>query len=151
MNTFIEENTMLTRNTRRLTILALAIAPLACLALPSFASASPKERFVLRKGVYDGSWHSDPVQIIITQVDSDGSFTGELRFDPNGRWGDVRTGITGHLGRDDSLTMERDDCGPGGQVARTGRPEVRGRSMIWKGEVTGPDFTAPFELRVPMH
>jgi hypothetical protein len=141
---------MLARNRRLLVVLTLVIAPLVSLAVPGFASAAQRERFALRKGVFDGLWHNDPVQIIIERINPDGSFKGELHFDPHGRWGDVRTGITGHLGRDDSLTMERDDCGPGGQVARTGRPEVRGRSMVWRGEVTGPDFKERFELRVPL-
>jgi hypothetical protein len=135
--------------------LVVVAAPLAFLTRPAAASANEGDRGLVRKGVYEGIWHTDPVKIIIESVDRDGTFKGEIHFDPNGRWGDVRAPFTARLGMDDSLTMSRDDCVPSGscvsdQIARTGRPELRGRAIVWKGNVKGPDFTSPFELRIPL-
>jgi hypothetical protein len=130
-------------------LLVMAAAPLAFFALPGSASAAPLAGPVLRKGVFTGIWHTDHVQIIITQVNPNGSFTGELRFDPHGRWGDVRTGFHAQRHGDGSITMTRDDCG-NSQIARTGRPIQRGTMMIWKGDVKGPDFTSTFELSLPI-
>jgi hypothetical protein len=140
---------------KRMIVLALAAAPLAFLTRPAAASADERDRSLVRKGVYEGIWHTDPVTIIIERVDRDGTFKGEIHFDPNGRWGDVRAPFTARLGMDDSLTMSRDDCVPSGsnvsgQIARTGPPELRGRAIVWKGNVRGPDFTSPFELRIPV-
>src|SRR5579871_3545065 len=101
---------MPTQIKRRLVALALVIAPLAFLALPAVASANERERPLIRKGVYEGVWHTDPVTIIVERVNPDGCFTGEIHFDPHGRWGDVRAGFTGRLGADGSLTISRDDC-----------------------------------------
>jgi hypothetical protein len=134
--------------------LALVASSLAILATPGDASAAYRDRPLIRKGVFDGIWHTDKVQIIIEQVNRDGTFAGEMHFDPSGRWGDVRCGITGSLGRDNSLTISRNDCVPPGgtvsdQIARTGCPELRGRALVWKGDVHGPDFCSPFELRIP--
>jgi hypothetical protein len=147
---------MLVHIKRRMVVLAMVIAPLACVALPSLGMADKdkEERPELRKGVYEGVWHTDPVTFIIEKVERDGSFTGEIHFDPKGRWGDVRAPFTAHLGRDDSITMSRDDCfQPGAtvsdQIAKTGRPERRGRAMVWKGEVKTPDWSSTFELRIP--
>jgi hypothetical protein len=145
---------MQARIKQRMVALALATASLAFLALPRVASADERDHAVIRKGVFEGVWHTDPVTIIIEKVNRDGTFTGEIHFDPAGRWGDVRAGFTARLGSDDSLTMSRDDCVPDGsnvsdQIARTGRPERRGRALVWRGEVTTPDFTSPFELRIP--
>ncbi len=147
---------MLAQNKQLLVVMALVMAPLACLALPGLAPAAQRGGPILRKGVYDGIWHTDPVQFIIEKINPDGSFKGELHFDPNGRWGDARCGITGQLGRDDSITIQRDDCPePTTQIARAPRAELRGRSMVWKGEVTGrpadaPEWKASFELRAPL-
>jgi hypothetical protein len=133
---------------------ALAAVLLACLALPDLAPAGEREGPRIRKGVYEGVWHTDPVTIIIERVNRDGTFTGEIHFDPEGRWGDVRAPFHARLGEDDELTMSRDDCTPPGsdvsdQIARTGRPHLRGRTWVWRGEVHGPDFTSSFELRIP--
>jgi hypothetical protein len=146
---------MLSQIKQRMVALALVIAPLAFLGLPGFASADERDRPPIRKGVFEGIWHTDPVTIIIERVNRDGTFKGEIHFDPQGRWGDVRAPFTGRLDRDDSLTVSRDDCVPAGsnvsdQIARTGRPERRGRAMVWRGEVRGPDFTSTFELRIPL-
>jgi hypothetical protein len=138
---------MLARINRLTAALVLATAPLALVAVPGVVSAAERD-YPLRKGVYEGIWHTDRVQIIITKVQRDGAFVGELRFDPRGRWGDVRTGIKGQLLRNDAITLSRDDC-DGQQVAKTGSPERRGRALVWKGEVKGPDFTSNFELRIP--
>jgi hypothetical protein len=132
---------------RRTVATALGAAFLALLALPGVASAKEKDSSLIRKGVYEGVWHTDPVTIIVEKVNPDGTFTGEIHFDPNGRWGDVRAGFTAWLGADDSLTMTRTDCP---QTTRTGRPERRGGSLVWTGEVRGPDFAAPFELCIPL-
>ena len=135
------------RITRLLLALVWTAAPLAFCALPGVASAEARD-YPIHKGVYEGVWHTDKVQIIITTVHRDGAFVGELRFDPKGRWGDVRTGIKGQLHDNDSLTITRDDC-DGLQGARTRKPERVGRALVWKGEVKGPDFTSTFELRIP--
>jgi hypothetical protein len=116
----------------------------ALVAVPG--QAYEGERDGLRKGVFEGIWHTDPVTIIILSVERDGSFKGEMHFDPNGRWGDVRCGIFGRVEENGSLTVTRDDCP---QTARTGRPERRGRLIVWRGEVRGADFTSSFELRIP--
>jgi hypothetical protein len=147
--------TMLAQITRRKVALALLAAALAFATHPGAASAQERERLPVRKGVFKGIWHTDPVTIIIEKVNRDGTFKGEIHFDPKGRWGDVRAGFTATLGRDDSLTMSRDDCIPPGatvsdQIARAGRPERQGRDIVWRGEVRGPDFTSPFELRIPL-
>ena len=139
---------MLARITRLMLALVLTAAPLAFFALPSIASADERDDSPIRKGVYSGIWHTDKVQIIITKVQRDGAFVGELRFDPKGRWGDVRTGIKGRLHNNDSITISRDDC-DGLQYAKTERPERKGGALVWKGEVKGPDFTSTFELRIP--
>jgi hypothetical protein len=147
---------MLAQIKRSVVTLALVAAPLAFLALPGSASAGERDRPLIRKGVFEGIWHTDPVTIIIERVNHDGTFRGEIHFDPQGRWGDVRAGFTGRLGRDESLTISRDDCVPPGstvsdQIAQTGRPEWTGRGVVWRGEVNGPDFTSPFELRIPSY
>jgi hypothetical protein len=137
---------MQARITRSVLALVVTAAPLFALS----GSASAAERDLpIRKGVYHGVWHTDRVQIIITEVRRDGAFVGELRFDPKGRWGDVRTGIKGRLNRDDSLSITRDDC-DGAQGASARRPERRGTTLVWKGATKGPDFTSTFELSVPM-
>jgi hypothetical protein len=138
---------MLARIARLTLALLMAAAPMAFFALPGIASADARD-YPIRKGVYDATWHTDKVQIIITKVERDGTFVGELRFDPEGRWGDVRTGIKGQLHNDDSLDITRDDC-DGLQGARTGKPERTRRGLVWKGEVKGPDFTSTFELWIP--
>jgi hypothetical protein len=132
---------------RLLVAVALAAAPLTFLAAPGRAAAEERQRLPLRKGVFEGVWHTDPVTIIIEKVNADGSFSGELHFDPQGRWGDVRCGLTGVQTGNGGLVMTRSDCP---QTARTGRPEPRGGAIVWKGDVTGPDFTSTFELRVPV-
>jgi hypothetical protein len=132
---------------KRLTVALVLAAPLALLAFPGGASADVRDRGQVRTGVYEGTWHTDRVQIIITRAHRDGAFVGELRFDPRGRWGDVRTGITGRQFPDGSITVTRDDCP---QTARTRPPQRRGRATVWEGEVTGPDFTSNFELRIPV-
>ena len=137
---------MLAQIKRWLIALALVAAPLALVALPGPAVAGEVDHCQVRKGVYDGIWHTDPVTIIIESVDRDGSFKGELHFDPNGRWGDVRCGIFGQVEKDGSITMTREDCS---QTARTGRPQPNGRATVWKGQVNGADFTSTFELRIP--
>src|SRR5690348_2308403 len=128
---------MLAQIKRWMVTLALVTAPLAFLALPGVASANERDRPLIRKGVFEGIWHTDPVTIIIERVNHDGTFTGEIHFDPQGRWGDVRAGFTGRLGGDGCLTISRDDCVPPGctvsaQIAQTGRPEWRGRAMVWR-------------------
>ena len=146
---------MFTRTKRLTTALMLTCVPLALLALPGFASAEQPERTKLRKGVYDGIWHTDPVKVIIEKVENNGSFTGEIHFDPNGRWGDVRAGITGELDQNGAITISRDDCpAPTTQIAKAPRPELKGRALVWKGEVTlsygdAPSEQYSFELRMP--
>jgi hypothetical protein len=137
---------MLAQLTRRTIALTLVLAPLASLAVPGISAAAGRHEPALHTGVFDGVWHTDKVQIIITKIHRDGTFLGELRFDPCGRWGDVRTGLTGKVGPNDSISVTRDDCA---QTARTGGPEWRGRALVWRGEVTGQDFTSNFELCVP--
>jgi hypothetical protein len=141
------EQPMLTPTKRLMVTLVWAIAPLALCAQPSVGAAGGHDYPLIRKGVFEGIWHTDRVQIIITHVNRDGSFTGDLRFDPRGRWGDVRTGITGRQLANQSITITRDDCA---QTARTGAPERRGPAMVWHGDVCAVDFTSTFELRIPM-
>ena len=131
---------------RLLVAVALAAAPLTFLASPGRAAAAQRESLPLRKGVFEGIWHTDKVTIIIETVNPDGTFSGELHFDPQGRWGDVRCGLTGVQNRNGGLTMSRTDCD---QTARTGRPERRGGAIVWDGDVTGPGVASTFELRVP--
>jgi hypothetical protein len=139
---------MLARNKRRVVSLVLAIAPLALLALPGVVSANEREHSQVRTGAYEGVWHTDRVQIILTRVNRDGSFVGELRFDPRGRWGDRRTGITGRQLPNGSITVTRNDCP---QTARTRPPQRKGGSLVWEGEVNfEPRVTSNFELRIPM-
>jgi hypothetical protein len=137
---------MLAHLTRRTVTFALVLAPLASLTLPGFAAAGDRYHSLLYPGVFEGIWHTDRVQIIITNVHRDGTFSGEMRFDPRGRWGDVRTGITGRVGANDSISLTRDDCA---QTARACEPERRGRAVVWRGEVAGGDFTSNFELCIP--
>src|SRR5262249_17444517 len=96
--------------------LALATAALAFLALPGAAPAGERDRPPIRKGVFEGIWHTDPVTIIVERVNPDGTFSGEIHFDPQGRWGDVRAGFTGRLGEGGSVTISRDDCVPPGSA-----------------------------------
>jgi len=137
---------MLAQIKRLMIFLPLLAAPLALLALPGVGWSHEEDHCSIRRGVYDGIWHTDPVTIIIDSVDRDGSFKGEMHFDPQGRWGDVRCGIFGRLENNGSLTITREDCS---QTARTGRPERSGRTTVWKGEVRAADFTSTFELRIP--
>jgi hypothetical protein len=138
---------VLNRIKRCVVNLVLAAVPLALLALPGVVSANERDRASVRTGVYKGVWHTDPVEIIITRAHRDGTFVGELRFDPRGRWGDVRTGIKGRQLPDGSITFTRDDCP---QTARARPPQRKGHALVWEGEVTGPDFTSNFEFRVPL-
>jgi hypothetical protein len=138
---------MLDRIKRRVVTLVLTAVPLALLALPGVVSANERDRSQVRTGVFEGVWHTDRVQIIITKVHRDGTFVGELRFDPRGRFGDFRTGITGRQLPNGSISVTRDDCP---QTARTRPPQRKGHALVWEGEVTGPDFTSNFELRVPL-
>ena len=123
---------MLAQFKRLMIGVALATAPLAFFAAPDVSFAGGNDRLEIRKGVYEGIWHTDPVTIIVEKVHDDGVFTGEIHFDPNGRWGDVRAAFTARLKRDGSLTMTRNDCP---QTAVTGRPDRRGRANIWSGHV----------------
>src|SRR5471032_2737450 len=49
--------------------LALAMATFFSNSLTSVASAGEKDRPIIRKGVYDGIWHTDPVTIIVEKVE----------------------------------------------------------------------------------
>jgi hypothetical protein len=128
--------------------LALATVFLALLAVSGVASAREKDRPGMQKGVYEGIWHTDKVTFIVEKVHGDGTFTGEIHFDPHGRFPDFRCGFTARLGEDDALTMTRTDCA---QTAVTGKSERRGRANVWTGHVRGQylDRPLPFELRIP--
>jgi hypothetical protein len=135
--------------------LALAMAVSFSPVRTSVASAAEGDRPIIRKGVFDGIWHTDPVTIIVEKVEQDGTIKGEIHFDPNGRWGDVRAPFTAQLAKNDSLIMSRDDCVQQGadlsdQIAVTTAPKLVDGAYVWSGQVKGPDFTSPFELRIPV-
>ncbi len=137
---------MRTQIKRLMAVLVLASASLAIVAPASPLSAGEHDRPLIRTGVFNGLWHGDKVQIVVLRVNGDGSFTGDIHFDPNGRWGDVRCGFTARLGNNDSLTMTRDDCP---QTALTGRPDRHGNTIVWRGSIALDNVRHPFELRIP--
>ena len=138
---------MLAQIKRRMVVLASVAVTLAFFALPGVASAEG-EHSVVRPGVYEGLWHGDNVQIIIDKVNRDGTFSGEIHFDPNGRWGDVRSEFTARLGKHDELTMSRPDSA---QISESREPRLDGRMLVWKGTTLLQDNTRhPFELRIPV-
>ncbi len=127
----------------RFTALALVI-----LVYPLTAAADDRDE-VIRPGVYHGVWHTDKVKIIIEEVDRDGTFSGQLKFDKESRFPDFRCDFTGKIGKDESITITRSDCA---QTAETKHPKREGRTLIWKGEVSGEYLDQPysFELCIPL-
>jgi Uma2 family endonuclease len=83
----------------RFTALALVI-----LVYPLTAAADDRDE-VIRPGVYHGVWHTDKVKIIIEEVDRDGTFSGQLKFDKESRFPDF------HLPRGDTESAARRSAG----------------------------------------
>jgi hypothetical protein len=131
---------------RLITALALATAPLVLIAAAGLASAAQPDVRLVRPGVYNGLWHGDKVKFIILKVHGDGSFSGDIHFDPNGRYPNFRCGFTARLGNNNSLTMTRDDCA---QTAVTGRPDLYGNTTVWRGSVALDNNRYAFEMRIP--
>ncbi len=133
---------------QRFSTLAVLTAAIAFFAVPGFASA--EERAHLRPGVYPGTWHGDKVSIIVEKVSTDGTFSGNVHFDPSSRWPNYRFDLAGVLERNGSITIRRvnDNCD---QVAHTSAPRRMGKDLAWCGQVTGAglDGAYPFELRMP--
>jgi hypothetical protein len=141
---------MSARVTQLSSALALLIAAVAALTLPGVATAHDRDR-PLRPGVYEGTWHTDPVKIIVEAVSPNGQFSGQVHFEPSSRWPDYRFNFTGRVGRDESLTVTRvgDSCK---QLAHTRAPRREGRDLVWRGDVTGEGLDRPyaFALRIPL-
>jgi len=140
---------MTTRLTRPLFVLAPLAAVVAILAQPLTATADDRDE-VIRRGVYDGVWHTDKVKIIVEEVHKDGTFSGQLKFDKESRFPDFRCDFTGKIGRRDAIAITRSDCA---QTAEAGSPRRERGELVWKGDVTGEYLDQPyrFELSVPLH
>src|SRR5262245_20607105 len=124
-------------STRRSFAALLAAFALACVLSGSAQAAGRNQ--LISKGVYDGLWHGDKVTFIVENVERDGKFSGIIHFDPNGRWGDVKSNFTGEVCRGDEIVIDRPDCD---QHSRAGAPRRAGRRLVWKGTTSGGNLDA---------
>jgi hypothetical protein len=103
---------------------------------------------MIKKGSWNGLWHSDQVKFDIEKVSKDGKFSGVIHFDPKGRWGDVRSTFTGEISPNGAIVIRRPDSQ---QESRAGAPKRGKRDWQWTGETTGKglDKGYPFQMEIP--
>jgi hypothetical protein len=104
---------------------------------------------IIKKGTYNGLWHSDKVKFDIEKVSKGGKFSGVIHFDAKGRYPNATAAFTGTIDPKGAIVIQRRDDWD--QVSRAGAPKRGDKSWRWTGETTGKglDKGYPFELKIP--